>query len=61
MVQLSHPYMTAGKTIVLTKWTFVGKVTSLLFNMPSRLVVFFRGASIFNFMAAVTVSNDFGA
>ena len=37
-VQLSHPYMTAGKTIVLTRWTFVGKVMSLLFNMPSRLV-----------------------
>ena len=35
MVQLSHPYMTAGKTITLTRWTFVGKVMSLLFNMPS--------------------------
>ena len=33
MVQLSHPYMTTGKTIALTRWTFVGKVTSLLFNM----------------------------
>ena len=38
MVQLSHPYMTTGKTIVLTRWTFVGKVMSLLFNMLSRLV-----------------------
>ena len=38
MVQLSHPYMTTGKTIALTRWTFVGKVTSLLFNMLSRLV-----------------------
>ena len=38
MVQLSHPYMTTGKTIALTKWTFVGKVMSLLFNMRSRLV-----------------------
>ena len=38
IVQLSHPYMTTGKTIVLTKWTFVGKVMSLLFNMLSRLV-----------------------
>ena len=37
-VQLSHPYMTIGKTIALTRWTFVGKVMSLLFNMPSRLV-----------------------
>ena len=38
-VQLSHPYMTTGKTIVLTRWTFVGKVMSLLFNMLSRLVI----------------------
>ena len=36
-VQLSHPYMTTGKTIALTRWTFVGKVTSVLFNMLSRL------------------------
>ena len=40
-VQLSHPYMTTGKTIALTGWTFVGKVMSLLFNMLSRLVVTF--------------------
>ena len=39
IVQLSHPYMTTGKTIVLTRWTFVGKVMSLLFNMQSRLVI----------------------
>ena len=38
-VQLSHPYMTTGKTIALTRWTFVGKVMSLLFSMPSRLVI----------------------
>ena len=38
-VQLSHPYMTTGKTIALTRWTFVGKVMSLLFNMLSRLVI----------------------
>ena len=37
-VQLSHPYMTTGKTIALTRWTFVGKIMSLLFNMLSRLV-----------------------
>ena len=37
-VQLSHPYMTTGKTIALTRWTFVGKVMSLVFNMLSRLV-----------------------
>ena len=41
MVQISHPYMTTGKTIALTRWTFVGKVISLLFNMPSRLVIAF--------------------
>ena len=40
-VQLSHPYMTTGKIIALTRWTFVGKVMSLLFNMPSRLVIIF--------------------
>ena len=40
-VQLSHPYMTTGKTIALTRWTFVGKVMSLLFNMLSRLVMAF--------------------
>ena len=41
IVQLSHPHMTTGKTIALTKWTFVGKVMSLLFNMLSRLVITF--------------------
>ena len=41
MVQLSHPYMTTGKTIALTRWTFVGKVMSLLFNMLSRLFITF--------------------
>ena len=41
MGQLSYPYMTTGKTITLTKWTFVGKVMSLLFNMLSRLVITF--------------------
>ena len=46
--QFSHPYMTTGKTIALTRQTFVGKVTSLLFNMLSRLVTFaFQGASVF--------------
>ena len=40
-VQLSHPYMTTGKTISLTRWTFVGKVMSLLFNMLSKLVITF--------------------
>ena len=41
IVQLSHPYMTTGKTIALTRWTFVDKVMSLLFNMQSRLVITF--------------------
>ena len=41
MVQLSHPYVTTGKTIALTRWTFVGKVLSLLFNMLSRFVIVF--------------------
>jgi len=41
MVQLSHPYMTTGKTIALTRWTFVGKVMSMLFNMLSKLVIAF--------------------
>ena len=40
-VQLSHLYMTTGKTVALTRWTFVGKVMSLLLNMPSRLVITF--------------------
>ena len=48
IVQLSHPYMTIGKTIALTRWTFVDKVLSLLLNMLSMLVItFFQGASIF--------------
>ena len=41
IVQLSHPYMTTGKTIALTRWTFVGKVMLLLFNVLSRLVIDF--------------------
>ena len=41
IVQLSHPYMTTGRTIALTRWTFVGKVMSLLLNMLSRLVITF--------------------
>ena len=45
-VQFSHPYMTTGKTIALTRWTFVGKVMSLLFNMLSRLVITFLPRSM---------------
>ena len=48
MVQLSHPYMTIGKTIALTRWTCVGKVMPLLFNMLSRLAIaFLQRASVF--------------
>ena len=64
MVQLSHPYMTTGKTIALTRWIFVGKVMSLLFNMLSRLVSHSFSSKeqvSFNFTAAVTICNDLGA
>ena len=48
IVQLSHPYMTTGKTIALTRWTFVDNLMSLLFNMLSRLVItFFQGVTVF--------------
>ena len=47
-VQFSYPYMTTGKTIALTRWTFVGKVISLLFNMPSRLVITFLPSEVGN-------------
>ena len=47
IVQLSHPYVTTGKTIALTIWTFVPKVMSLLFNMLSRFVIIFLPRSIF--------------
>ena len=62
-VQLSHPYMTTGKTTALTRWTFVGKVISLLFNMLSRLVISFPSKEqvSFNFMAAITICSDFRA
>ncbi|CAM9441661.1 unnamed protein product [Rangifer tarandus platyrhynchus] len=62
IVQLSHPYMTTGKTITLTRWIIVGKVMSLLFNMLSRLVITFLPRSKrLNFMAAITICGDFGA
>ena len=66
VVQLSHPYMTTGKIIALTRWTFIDKVMSLLFNMLSRLVITFLPRSkylliSFNFMAAITICSDFGA
>ena len=62
IVQLSHPYMTTGKTIALMRWTFVGKVISLLFNMLSRLVIaFLLRSKRLNFTAAITICSDFGA
>ena len=61
-VQLLHPYMTTGKTKVLTRQTFVGKVMSLLFTMLSRLVIaFLPRIKSFNFMAVVSICSDFGA
>ena len=62
-VRLSHRYMTTGKTIALTRQTFVGKVMSLLFNMLSRFFHYFsfKEQVFFNFMPAVTVHSDFGA
>ena len=62
-VQLSHAYMTTGKTITLTRCTLVGKVMSLLLNILSRLVINFlpRSKRHFNFMAVVTICSDFGA
>ena len=59
MVQLSHPYMTTGKTIALTIWTFVGKLMSLCFNTLSSFVS--KGHASFNFTAAITILSDFGA
>ena len=63
MVQLSHPYMTAGKTIGLTIWTFVDKVMSLLFNMLSRFVIAFlpRSNVLISWLKEqVTICSDFG-
>jgi len=63
MVQLSYPYMTTWKTIVLAIQTFVSKIMSLLFNTLSRFVIAFfpKEQASFNFMAAVMVHSDFGA
>ena len=59
MVQLSHPYMTTGKAIALTRWTFVGKVMFLLFNVLSRLIIASsKEQASFNFMAVVTICSD---
>ena len=63
IVQLSHPYMPTGKTIALTRWTFVGKVVSLLSNMLFRLVIIFLPRSkglLISWLHAVTICSDFG-
>ena len=63
-VQLSHPYMTTRKTIALTRWTFVGNILSLLFNMLSRLVITFLPRSKRHLLiswSAVTICSDCGA
>ena len=61
MVQFSHPYMTAGKAIALTIWTYVDKVMPLLFNTLATFVIAFllRSKHLFNFVAAVIICSDF--
>ena len=59
MVQLSHPYLTTGKTIALTRWTFFSKVMPQLFNTLSRFIT--KEHASFNFMAAVTICSNSGA
>ena len=63
MFQLSHSYMTTGKTIILTSQNLVSKVMSLLFNLLSSLVHSFssKEQASFNFIVAVTICSDFGA
>ena len=63
MIQLSNLYMTTGKTIALTIWTFVSKVVSLHFNTLSKVGHSFspKEQVSFNFMGAVTICSDFGA
>ena len=63
-VQLSHTYMTTGKTIALIRWTFVGKLMSLLLNMLSRLVITFLPRSkhlLISWLLSLTICRDFGA
>ena len=63
MVQLSHPYVTTGKTIALTRWTIVSKVISLLFNMLSGMVIVFlpRRKCLLISWLELTICSDFGA
>ena len=61
MAQLSHPYMTTGKTIALNRWTFVGKVRSLLFNMLCMLVIAFAMTNLGSILKSrdITLSTKF--
>ena len=63
IVQLSHPYLNTGKTIALTRWTFVGKVMSLIFNMLSSLVIAFlpRSKHLLISCLQLHICSDFGA
>ena len=63
IVQFSHPHITTGKIIAMTRWTFIGKVMSLLFNMLSRLVITFlpRSKRLLISWLQVTICGDFGA
>ena len=61
MVQLSHPYMITGKTLVLSTWTFVSKMKCLFFNtLPRFVITFLPRSKYLNFKAAVTIHSDFG-
>ena len=60
-VQLSHPYMTTGKTIALTRRTFVDKIMSLLFNMLSRFITFLPGSKRLLISWLITICSNFGA
>ena len=63
IVQLSHPYMSTGKTIALTRWTFVGRVMPPLFNMLSRLVITFLPSSkcvLISWLQSPSAHSDFG-
>ena len=63
LVKLSHPYMTIGKTVALTRWTFLGKVMSLLFNMLPGLIIAFlpRSKCLLISWLKLTICSDFGA
>ena len=61
LVQISLPYTTIRKAIAPSRWTFVAKVMSLLFNMLPSLVIAFLPRNIFNFMTSLSICSEFGA